>query len=541
MVVTPTKGLANNLVSELQKMGISAFAYSHDNLVEARRNGKDLASVIKECSTYQVIFVDPEHLSGKEWRIIAEWPNFRSSILFFAVDEVDLIKEWGIDFRPCFKLIGLPFRDSCTGKDTTNICKSLGFFGSSFHLVRRSNERPNTPFIFQILTHGLAGLEFPDLLPFLQSGRKLSIHVPTIDMVFRVYVYIWRLQSSGADKLRRTRMYHIASVRQIFPLVSRPLSIFFAREGSCGAGEGSLARGIVLVQPSSIAAAVKQLQGSAPPAAEKSTTEKKKNGKKARKAAPPMPHEKALVLTETLCIIAAINRHYANPSLEITTLDCIAARRPLPCSLCSARAKRKITFPIPEYAARLPPLVATATAIRVTEQLSGHFRNVPRSLFLGTSLQTALLDKLLSLKSGKTHQHTLQVHPRGLRQTINSDREIARIAQNAKAQATRNAKKRKRAADSSCDEAGPQSGRSQRARRPRKRVVARRESSDDEENNSDSSLPENLLPVKTPRTRTRPALKAVTNTARAPKPRDKLPRAAETAAAYGPRYKTRTR
>ncbi|KAJ7635589.1 P-loop containing nucleoside triphosphate hydrolase protein [Mycena polygramma] len=393
MVVTPTKGLANNLVSELQKMGISAFAYSHDNLVEARRNGKDLASVIKECSTYQVIFVDPEHLSGKEWRIISEWPTFRSSILFFAVDEVHLIKEWGIDFRPCFKLIGLWARGclppstsilglSATlapGKDTTNICKSLGFYGASFHLVRRSNERPNIQFIFQILTHGLAGLEFPDLLPFLQSGRKLSIQVPTIDMVFRVYVYIWRLQSSGADKLRRTRMYHslcsteynqetirlidedpqcqivIATIafsnginaKSILDSISlgfsSTLDILLQEKGRAGREEGSLARGIVLVQPSSIAAAVKQLQGPAPPAAEKSTTKKKKNGKKARKAAPPMPHEKALVLSETLCIIAAINRHYANPPLEITTLDCIAAKRPLPCSLCSARAKRKIT------------------------------------------------------------------------------------------------------------------------------------------------------------------------------------------------------
>ncbi|KAJ6618581.1 hypothetical protein B0H10DRAFT_1658134, partial [Mycena sp. CBHHK59/15] len=53
----------------------------------------------------------------------------------------------------------------------------------------------------------LAGYDFPDLLPYLMSGRKTSIHCDTLDLVFRVYVYIWRLQADGVDKLRRTRMY----------------------------------------------------------------------------------------------------------------------------------------------------------------------------------------------------------------------------------------------------------------------------------------------------------------------------------------------
>ncbi|KAJ7234399.1 hypothetical protein C8J57DRAFT_1040253, partial [Mycena rebaudengoi] len=49
------------------------------------------------------------------------------------------------------------------GKATTSVCESLGFFQGSFHLIRRTNERPNIQFIIQILTHGLAGHEFPDL------------------------------------------------------------------------------------------------------------------------------------------------------------------------------------------------------------------------------------------------------------------------------------------------------------------------------------------------------------------------------------------
>ncbi|KAJ7801933.1 hypothetical protein B0H14DRAFT_2250060, partial [Mycena olivaceomarginata] len=91
------------------------------------------------------------------------------------------------------------------------ICMLLGFFDGTFHLIRQSNERLNIQFIMQKLTHGLASYEFPDLLPFLLSGRKLCIHCATIDLVFRVYFYIWRLQLSSINKFRRTRMYHSLS------------------------------------------------------------------------------------------------------------------------------------------------------------------------------------------------------------------------------------------------------------------------------------------------------------------------------------------
>ncbi|KAJ7886282.1 hypothetical protein B0H13DRAFT_1562878, partial [Mycena leptocephala] len=54
----------------------------------------------------------------------------------------------------------------------------------------------------------LSGYEFPDLLPFLRRGRKLIVHFHSLPMLFRVYVYIWRMQPPCADKMRRVRMYH---------------------------------------------------------------------------------------------------------------------------------------------------------------------------------------------------------------------------------------------------------------------------------------------------------------------------------------------
>ncbi|KAJ7130700.1 P-loop containing nucleoside triphosphate hydrolase protein [Mycena filopes] len=182
LVVTPTKGLAANI--------IAAFAYSRESLAEARRGGTNLADEIKNCEKWQVVCVDPEHLKTKEWRIISEAAVFRSRLLYAAADEVHLINEWGGDFRLDFRGIGPYFRGrlpttisvvglSATlapGKDTTAVCRSLGFFDGQFQLLRRTNERPNIHFVMQTLTHGLAGYEFPDLLPFLRSGRKVIIH-----------------------------------------------------------------------------------------------------------------------------------------------------------------------------------------------------------------------------------------------------------------------------------------------------------------------------------------------------------------------------
>ncbi|PPQ87651.1 hypothetical protein CVT25_011489 [Psilocybe cyanescens] len=222
VVITPTKGLANNIVYELSTLKVAAFAYCKETLSNARKAGVRLADVIKECVEWQVICVDPEHLRDKEWKDITESPTFRSNVLFACVDEVHLINTWGLSFREAFTLIGIFLRGrfpasisisalSATlepGPPTVSVCKSLGFFEGRFKLIRRSNERPNTHFGVQFITHGMNGDQFPYLLPYLASGRKTIVHCQTVDQLSRVYAYIWRLQPDGANKLIQTRVYH---------------------------------------------------------------------------------------------------------------------------------------------------------------------------------------------------------------------------------------------------------------------------------------------------------------------------------------------
>lgn len=203
-------------------LNVSAFSYCKETLSDARKAGVRLAGEIKDCVRWQVLCVDPEHLRDKEWREISESSVFRANVLFTCVDEVHLINEWGLSFRLAFADIGTFLRGrfpasmsvvglSATlepGLPTVSVCKSLGFFKGHFKLIRRSNERPNTQFGIKFLTHGLNGDKFPDLLPYLASGRKTIIHCRTVDQVSRVYSYIWRLQPDGVDKLKRARVYH---------------------------------------------------------------------------------------------------------------------------------------------------------------------------------------------------------------------------------------------------------------------------------------------------------------------------------------------
>ncbi|KAF9563026.1 hypothetical protein CPC08DRAFT_633393 [Agrocybe pediades] len=192
VVITPTKGLAGNLVHELSLLGVSAFSYCSESLTEAHKAGRRLSLEIleiKECLRWQVVFVDPEHLTGKDWREIADSPTFRANIFSATVDEVHLINEWGLSFRLAFGNIGKFLRGrfpstisvnglSATlepGDPTTSVCKSLGF---------------------------------PDLLPYLASGRNTIIHCRSIDQVSRVFAYLWRLLPFSTDKLSRIRVYH---------------------------------------------------------------------------------------------------------------------------------------------------------------------------------------------------------------------------------------------------------------------------------------------------------------------------------------------
>jgi superfamily II DNA helicase RecQ len=287
------------------------LAYCKETISDARRSGIRLAEKIKECENWQVVCVDPEHVLDEEWREITDWPIYRQNIRFGCVDEAHLIDEWGLDFLIPFKHIGnflrgrLPSKIAIValsatvqpGSPTTSVCERLGMLEGSFHLIRRSNERPNTQFSIQVAKESLSGNTFPDLLPFLAASRKTIIHCQTLDDVFRVFTYLWRHLPPGSNKLRKLRMYHalfdpeynaetirlmeedyalqiiIGTIAIANGINARKLldniSLKFAKtantmwqeKGRVGRDSDTVARGIILVSQSEITMAEKQLAG----------------------------------------------------------------------------------------------------------------------------------------------------------------------------------------------------------------------------------------------------------------------------------------
>ncbi|KAJ7804881.1 hypothetical protein B0H14DRAFT_3773290 [Mycena olivaceomarginata] len=186
IVITPTKGLAANIVLELKKLNVPAFAYCHETVTAARMTGRNLVKDIQACSTWNVICVDPEHLRDKAWRQITASDTFRANIVYGCADEAHLINEWGASFRPPFKHVGAFF----SGPTTLLYLRHGPLCNAAARLC-------DNQYLPQSRLHGIGGKEFPDLLRYLNSGRKTVVHCRTIDDVYRVFIYLWNCLPVG--------------------------------------------------------------------------------------------------------------------------------------------------------------------------------------------------------------------------------------------------------------------------------------------------------------------------------------------------------
>ncbi|KAF5344533.1 hypothetical protein D9758_016475 [Tetrapyrgos nigripes] len=441
IVITPTKGLANNIVYELQhQFRIPAFAYTQNNVSDASRNGRNIVKEIIDCK-FQIVCVDPEHLRKPEWTTITDSEPFRSNVIFGCTEEAHVVEEWGLGFRPLFRLIGSFFRGRLPssisrfamtatmlpGAPYDSVCSSLGFHGPNFHLIRCSNECPNVQIDIEELTTPLGGREFPQLLPYLNQRRKTIIHVKTIELGYRVFLYLFK----NAPKTYNRHCLAIATKAFSLGIHADPLedSICVGDPdtqpetdqlgGRVGRNRSRNARRIILVPSSQLKKAKQMVKDGI----DTSTL----NAKTA-----PMDPIKASFLGESFCRPARLNRIYQNPDPETGYLDCIQAKRRLPCDLCRARYDLIVLPSFPPSASTdvLPPfivpppvtnakkskkrqdelkkkeiqLVRTALMdfdkqVWLEERTRLTHRNVPRSLYFPSEIIDILLTDLLKITS----------------------------------------------------------------------------------------------------------------------------------------------
>ncbi|KAJ7328879.1 P-loop containing nucleoside triphosphate hydrolase protein [Mycena albidolilacea] len=104
IVITPTKGLARNIVDTLTGHGLNALAYDRETIVRAACERRDLVHEVTPCR-FHIVCVDPEHLISSSWYKILHSREFRHNLIFTAVEEVHLVREW-VTFRRAYACIG---------------------------------------------------------------------------------------------------------------------------------------------------------------------------------------------------------------------------------------------------------------------------------------------------------------------------------------------------------------------------------------------------------------------------------------------------
>ncbi|KAF9033710.1 hypothetical protein BDZ89DRAFT_1130874 [Hymenopellis radicata] len=409
LIITPTKGLAKNIVKSLAE-----HAYDRETISTAIIEKRNLVKEIASCTSFQVICIDPEHLHARAWCKILDDTDFRANLIYACLEEGHVAVEWGPTFREAYNNIGtfmrgrLPssvpvFTISATlepGAPTTALCKVLGFRAGNFTLFRFSNERNDLQFIIEPLEQGLSSHSFPHLLPYLNTGRKVVIYAPSLEIVTRIYLYLFSMEPPGVNHGERVRVrqytalcepeFNEETIRlaQTSPALQvvvstvalangihipalddslshgmpTTLSQTEQQWGRAARAPGATGKAVVFVQKSDIKKAQKFLAGlgasaAAATAPARLTGRRKKKKKSAEEFMDPA---KAEVLTETDCIISAKNRRWQNPD----TRNCVDAGRALWCSLCCKRENRTMEFPARESVH--PPFLAPAPKSKET-------------------------------------------------------------------------------------------------------------------------------------------------------------------------------
>ncbi|TFK57843.1 P-loop containing nucleoside triphosphate hydrolase protein [Pluteus cervinus] len=173
IVVVPTTALEEDQEAKLNKMGVAALTINSITVKEPTESEPSIWTAAK--TDPAVILVSPEMLSTDPFRTLLAKTEFRSRLFAIVIDEIHLLTTWGETFRPTYEQIAyvrerIPSSVNFIGLTATlrpgehmdGICKHARF-KSGYHLIRRSNARPEIQFIIRPFHANYASHSFPQL------------------------------------------------------------------------------------------------------------------------------------------------------------------------------------------------------------------------------------------------------------------------------------------------------------------------------------------------------------------------------------------
>lgn len=190
VVISPLIALMQDQVVDLTKRGVSAVCLNSTlSYYEAQR----VMDQIKE-GLYNLVYVAPERFQNVSFLDLLTVLTDKGMLKLFAVDEAHCISEWGCDFRPDYRKLGilrekfpnipiLALTATATSKVMDDIVKQLRFDSNGETFIS-SFDRPN-------LTYMVKEREKDSLLSTLEHYRDQSVIIycykrETVDQIVKI-------------------------------------------------------------------------------------------------------------------------------------------------------------------------------------------------------------------------------------------------------------------------------------------------------------------------------------------------------------------
>ncbi|KAJ3559456.1 hypothetical protein NM688_g328 [Phlebia brevispora] len=220
VIICPTIGLEEDMAAQFARVGLTTLIINHKTIEQA--HAKDEASLWVHARTeISMVIMSPEMLASKGFEGLMQHKDFARRCWGLGVDEIHLLDSWGASFRKAFWQIGhvrarMPGQTVligvtatlATGRPTENVLKFLRLQPGDFHLIHRSNRRPELRTIYRTLTTGLGGWKFPDFKHIWHQGKKTIMYCSTISLSFRLLTYLVSVAPRTPSPLKRVRMYN---------------------------------------------------------------------------------------------------------------------------------------------------------------------------------------------------------------------------------------------------------------------------------------------------------------------------------------------
>ena len=203
----------------MSRIGLQAVSLDRESIKRLKEQKIDAFQSVRECD-WSVVIASPERLTAPAFDSVVRSKTFQSNITLYVVDEAHVLRPWSLTFRRSYEDIPqirlrIPLHVPALaltatllpGSTETTLLRTLRF-RPGYSITRRSSEQPNRRIIFQTLSHGLDGVEFPDLAWFAAGKFKFILYCKTIELGFRVVSYLWRLLPPGKDRRHKIRLYN---------------------------------------------------------------------------------------------------------------------------------------------------------------------------------------------------------------------------------------------------------------------------------------------------------------------------------------------